>query len=88
MMGVVLSREETDETINDLKEVLRELKLRISQLETENATTSKGIMDVKLANNDLAKTVTKIHEKVFNTSVIQRNRSVRIPKETKSLYVK
>ena len=88
MMGVVSSREENSETIDDLKEVLRELKLRISNLETDNAKTNKGIMDVKLANNDLARTVTKIHDKVFNTSVIQRNRSVRIPKETKSLYVK
>ena len=87
-MGGVVTREEQDETIDDLKEVLRELKLRISNLESENATTSKGIMDVKLANNDLAKTVTKLHQKLFETPVIQRNRSVRIPKETKSLYVK
>lgn len=87
-MGVVSSRDENCDTINDLKEVLRELKLRISKLETDNASTNKGIMDVKLANNELANTVTKIHGKVFNTSVIQRNRSVRIPKETKSLFVK
>ncbi len=87
-MGSMTSKNEHDELVKDLKEVIRAMKWRLSKLEADNAMMNKTITNLKVSNNEMGRSVVKIHEKVFHTSVIERNRSVRVPKESKSLYVK
>jgi predicted RNase H-like nuclease (RuvC/YqgF family) len=79
---------EMEETITELKEVLRALKARLAQVESENAIMVRTVQNIKVSNNEIGRAVTKLNEKVFETPSLERNRSVRIPKGTRSLYVK
>jgi len=83
-MGTSLS---TDNDLESLKETLRSIQHRLSKLESENALMTKTITNLKVSNNELGRTVSKLHNRVFDTPV-DKNRSVRIPKMDRSLYVK
>ena len=76
--------QETKE-LEELKETIKAIKWRISKLEAENAMMTKTITNVKVSNNELAKTVAKLHKRVFD-SYVDENVSVRIPKMSKSIY--
>ena len=90
-MGTSSSREfdiqETKEIkeLEELKETIRLMKWRISKLEAENAVMNKTITNVKVSNNELAKTVAKLHKRVFDSHV-NENLSVRIPKLSRYIY--
>lgn len=77
----------TDNDLENLKETLRSMQQRLSKLESENALMTKTITNLKVSNNELGRTVSKLHSRVFDTPV-DTNRSVRIPKMNRSLYVK
>ena len=87
-MGTSSSRDfDVQETkqIEELKETIRLMKWRISKLEADNAIMNKTITNVKVSNNEQAKVVAKLHERVFG-SYVDENLSVRIPKMSRSIY--
>jgi len=87
-MGSYSSKEEQEEEIRDLKEVIKSLKWRLSKLEGEIAVMNKNMVNVKVSNNEQAKTIAKMHERIFDKPVMERDLSVRIPKLSRSLYAK
>jgi len=78
----------TENDLENLKETLRSIQHRLSKLESENALMTKTITNLKVSNNELGRTVSKLHNRVFDTPITDTNRSVRIPKMNRSLYVK
>ena len=87
-MGSIPSKYDQDETIDNLKETIKAMKWRLSKLEADNAMMNKTLTNLKVSSNEMGRSVIKIHEKVFDTPVLDRNRSVRVPKESRSMYVK
>lgn len=85
-MGVSPSQDEQANELKELKETIRAMKWRLSKLEGDNAIMNKNITNLKVSNNELARNVAKLHERVFNVPVDQDNRSVRVPKMARSLY--
>lgn len=98
-MGAYASREEpvveagTDSTegmVEDLKEVIKLMKWRMSRLEADNAIMNKTITNLKVSNNELGRSVAKLYEQVFNAKIKQEGRSlsVRVPKGSRSMFDK
>ena len=81
-MGTSPSR---DLDVQETEEIMRAMKRRLSKLEADNAIMNKTITNLKVSNNELARNVAKLHERVFNMPVDQ-DKSVRVPKMARSLY--
>lgn len=86
-MGASFSSEKDEDDIDDLKEVIRSMKWRLSRLEADNAMMNKTITNLKVSSNTIGRSVAKIHERVFNMPV-DMDKSVRVPKMSRSLYAK
>lgn len=71
--------------MKEMKETIRAMKWRLSKVEADNAIMNKTITNLKVSNNELARNVAKLHERVFNMPVDQ-DRSVRVPKMARSIY--
>ena len=94
-MGVYASKEveahpKESEALEDMKEVLKSMKWRLSRLEADNAIMSKTITNLKVSNNEMGRSVAKLHEHVFKSKILEEGRghSVRVPKGSRSLFVK
>lgn len=98
-MGIPISKEEpvkeptqepTPEPIEDLKEIIKIMKWRMSRLEAENAIMNKTITNLKVSNNEMGRSVAKLCEQVFKAKIEEEGRSlsVRVPKGSRSMFVR
>lgn len=76
--------------IEDLREILRDIRRRLAFLEEENATMRKQITNMKVAQNEQGMVFAKLNEHVFKSKILEEGRSlsVRRPKGSQSLFTK
>lgn len=74
--------------IEDLREVIRDIRKRLASLEEENAIMKKQITNMKVSQNEQALVFGKLNEHVFREKILEQGRShsVRRPKGSRSLF--
>ena len=74
----------------DTEEIIRAMKWRLSRLEADNAMMNRTIVHLEVANRELKVSMSSLRAKVAmnRPPVEKKDLSVRLPKGSKSMYLK